>query len=317
MKVGSAHYRRGVMAIRSPFLVWALLSASLVVGLAALVRMAGPAGAGPDDLARVIRLPQIVTGTVLTLFALAAVVILLDLVRRLRARRRTEDAEAAAELEAARMPAWLRALHQFFSFVSVVVFIYLIGRGVIPLPDLMALGQRLGSAIGPGLGRDAPLGAPAIFTWTYGALALAAGLAALGLALAIAFSERLVQWWAGARDDDGTPASRPAGLEGAPEDPRAEPDARRAIIRCYARFERLAADAGVERKPWHTPLELMREVLPRLPLAAGAVPTLTGLFELARFSRRALGSSERDRALGALEEITATVDARRPDASTS
>ena len=64
-------------------------------------------------------------------------------------------------------------------------------------------------------------------------------------------------------------------------------------------------------------MEFMREMLGRLPTARTAVPTLTGLFQLARFSGHALGPGERDRALGALDELTAAIDERRPDAAPS
>jgi hypothetical protein len=98
------------------------------------------------------------------------------------------------------------------------------------------------------------------------------------------------------------------------EDLRSEPDARRAIVRCYARFERAVADSGVERKPWSTPMEFMREALRRLPLPRTAVPTLTGLFELARFSHHPLGPSERDQALEALDEIKTAIGTAEGDA---
>jgi hypothetical protein len=75
-------------------------------------------------------------------------------------------------------------------------------------------------------------------------------------------------------------------------------------MRCYASFERVAADSGVKRHPWHTPTEFMREAIRRLPAPRGAVPALTSLFELARFSHKALGAAERGRALAALDEIT-------------
>ena len=51
----------------------------------------------------------------------------------------------------------------------------------------------------------------------------------------------------------------------------------------------------------------------RRRLPGGAVPTLTGLFELARFSHRELGRPDRDRALGALHEITVAVQERGAD----
>jgi hypothetical protein len=45
------------------------------------------------------------------------------------------------------------------------------------------------------------------------------------------------------------------------------------------------------------------------------VPTLTGLFELARFSHHPLGPSERDRALAALDEIRTAMRATESDAA--
>ena len=62
-----------------------------------------------------------------------------------------------------------------------------------------------------------------------------------------------------------------------------------------------------------TPMEFMREALTRLAAPASAVRTLTGLFELARFSHLALGVPERDRALDALDEIKASMEARSAD----
>jgi hypothetical protein len=55
-------------------------------------------------------------------------------------------------------------------------------------------------------------------------------------------------------------------------------------------------------------------VLRGLPMPRAAVPALTGLFELARFSHHTLGPRERDRALDALHEIRTAMDARRDDA---
>ena len=81
--------------------------------------------------------------------------------------------------------------------------------------------------------------------------------------------------------------------------------------------ERAAAVSGLERRPWHTPMEFMREALSRLPAPRGAVRALTGLFELARFSDRALGPGERDRAFAALDDIKAAIEEGRADAVVS
>jgi hypothetical protein len=292
------------------FTWWAFLAASLVVGLAALVRIADPSG-GPDDLTGVIRLPSLVTWTIITLFSLAGVVLLLDLVRRMRSRRPDEDEAGALSREVPRRQPWLQALTQLLSLVNVLVIAYLLWKNVLPWADFMALGAGVGS--GGALPQDRPADAPFFITWTFAVLALVAGGAALALALWITSSDRFAKWWEGEADDPAPPPLVEA-VDESREDLRAEPDARRAIIRCYARFERAAAASGLERRPWQTPMEFMRETLSHLQAPRGAVGALTGLFELARFSDRALGVAERDRALDALDDIKAAIDEGRRDA---
>ena len=92
------------------------------------------------------------------------------------------------------------------------------------------------------------------------------------------------------------------------DDLRHLPDARLAIVRCYGRFERVLATADVRRPPWQTVLEFMRTALkvPRLPDAD--VRTLTGLFEIARFSRHELGPEHRERAWQALMAVKAALE---------
>ena len=211
------------------------------------------------------------------------------------------------------MPAWMRTLTQILSLANFVLVAYLIWRGVIPLTELLALGRGAVSALGA-TAPQAPVGAPALLTWTFGVLAVVAALVALALALWIGFGDRLAEWWTGG-DEDAPPSDAVAAAEPL-EDPRAEIDPRRAIMRCYAYFERVAAKSGVARQPWHTPMEFMREAMRRLPTPRGAVPTLTSLFELARFSRQPLGPAERGRALDALDDITAAREERRADAAT-
>jgi hypothetical protein len=288
---------------------WALLAASLILGVAALLRMAGPAAAGHDGVAGAIRLPTLVTATILTLFAIAGLVFVVALVRRIRSRR-GHDAEMFVA-ERTPVPPWLRTVTQVLSVLNALILGYLIWRGVIPLADLMALGVGSGGA--PALPQSAPLDAPFLVTWTFGALALTAGLGVLTLALWVAFGDRLAEWWEQGAHDRSRPSDAAALAEESLEALRAEGDPRRAIIRCYGKFERVAAGSGVERRPWLTPAEFMREALARLALPRGAVPTLTALFELARFSHRELGRPDRDRALGALDEITAAIERRGID----
>ena len=293
-----------MVAFVAPPLTWGLLAGSFLIGLAAVIRMAGPAG-GMDHPAGVIRLPREVTATIVTLFVLAALVFVSHVGRRVWSRRNPDEQGADGEVETRRVPPWLRAAQQILGLLYFVALAYLLSRGGISLDAILARGAGA-AGIGGSAAASAPApDAPALVTWSFGILALAAALGAFGLALWIAVGSR------SSRDTDDDAAAPPAALEAAVddsvEDLRAEPDARRAIIRCYARFERAAAESGFARRPWSTPMEFMREALRRLPISRAALPTLTRLFELARYSHHALGPAERDQALAALDEIRAAM----------
>ena len=291
-------------------LSWTLLGASLVVGLAALVRMADPAALSAHELTGAVRLAEGLTRTVVALFTMAAIVFLVDLVRRLRSRRRGEE-ELGLLPEPPKIPAWLRAVTQIVSLAYFVLLAYVLWSRGLPLMA-MILSQRGSSGFGTLLPEAVP-DAPPLVTWTFGALALLAGVGALALAVWVAFSDRLTEWWTEASREE-PPSPLAEVVAESVEDLSTEPDARRAIIRCYARFERVAADSGLGRRPWLTPMEFLLEALSRLRLPRGAAQTLTGLFELARFSNRAMGEPERVRALQALDEIRAAVPERRENA---
>jgi hypothetical protein len=288
-------------------LPWVLLAVSLVVGLAALVRIVDPTVGAGDDLTGVIRLPSPVTWTIAALFAGAALLVVLDVVRRMRSRRHAEDEELMGAREAPPRQPWLQAVTQLFAFLNFVVLAYLLWTNT-PLMELLSMGH--GAMGAPGAPAEPAPDAPALITWTFAAVALLAGAAALGFAVWLTTGDRLATWWA---EEPEEPAPPPLvrAVEESLEDLRAEPDARRAIIRCYARFEHAAAASGLERRPWHTPMEFMREALARLPAPGDAVRALTGLFELARFSDRALGPGERARALDALDDIKGAIDGGR------
>ena len=149
----------------------------------------------------------------------------------------------------------MRVLHQVASFLYVALVAYLLWRGAIPVVDMMA--GRGGGALGAALPQHVP-SAPPLITWTFGVLALAAGLGALALALWFAFSDRIAAWSEG----DGSaallpwPPSRRAWRTCAPSPTRAGPSSG-----ATRRFERVAAASGVDRQPWLTPMEFMREAL--------------------------------------------------------
>jgi hypothetical protein len=168
----------------------------------------------------------------------------------------------------------------------------------------MMLGGSDGAAPRP----DVPILSLPWLGWLVGLLALLAGLATLAMAVLLLFAERIARWWERRQRAEPDEPLGEAVQEGL-DDLASEPDARVAIIRCYRRFERVAARARVPRAPWQTPEEFMRETLRRLVLPHRAVDRLTRLFELARFSVHPLGPIERDSARACLEEIGAALGA--------
>lgn len=91
-----------------------------------------------------------------------------------------------------------------------------------------------------------------------------------------------------------------AALDESLDDLRTDPDLRRAIIAAYARMETALAAAGIPRHPAEAPLEYVERALLSLDTSAGAVRTLTELFEWARFSHHEPEPSMRDDAVDAL-----------------
>ena len=84
------------------------------------------------------------------------------------------------------------------------------------------------------------------------------------------------------------------------DDLRTDPDLRRAIVAAYARMERALAEVGLPRHPAEAPLEYVERALVSLDSSAGAVRRLTDLFEWARFSHHEPEPAMRDEAVDAL-----------------
>ena len=149
-----------------------------------------------------------------------------------------------------------------------------------------------------------------VTTGLIGTLALLAGFGSLGLVLWLFFGDRLRR---SAGDSAGPTALRrvAAAVEESLDDLRGEPDPRTAIMKIYRNFERELAGAALPRRPWQTPVEFMRAALEKLPLPARAVRSLTGLFELARFSQHPVGAAEQENAWRSLIEIRTALDKQR------
>lgn len=89
-------------------------------------------------------------------------------------------------------------------------------------------------------------------------------------------------------------------LEESLDDLRDEPDPRKAVIRTYARMERVFRAHGLPRKPFEAPLEYLERMLGAVEASAHSVRRLTQLFERARFSEHEVDVGMRDEAIEAL-----------------
>jgi uncharacterized protein DUF4129 len=94
-----------------------------------------------------------------------------------------------------------------------------------------------------------------------------------------------------------------------------ERDARRAVIAAWERLEAVLATAGVERRRWEAPHELVDRVLEQIALPAAGMRRLAELYEWARFSTHEVSQGMRDTALACLIEVRDDVRAQRQAAA--
>lgn len=90
----------------------------------------------------------------------------------------------------------------------------------------------------------------------------------------------------------------------------AEGDPRNAIVACWMRLERDAADAGLARDPAETSLEYVDRVVRAASVDPGPIAALGALYREARFSRHELTTEHRTRAADALDRVLAALPAR-------
>ena len=294
-----------------PFRLGPSLIAGFGLSLALAGVLASPEGTPIERVAtRVfLSLPDWLIVTAGAAFSIAGLVLVAVVLAAGRRRRQSED-----EYELSRQPQKtsplvvvllvLLALAPGAMMGGVLLWLSLSDVSVVPGPGGMTMDDRalsgLGSPNEPPIVPASPL-----TTGLIGALALLAGLGSLGFALWLGLAGRLLPRPGAAEDQ---PARLVQAVEESLDDLRREPDARAAILRIYRHFERALAGAAVPRRPWQTPTEFMRAALSRLPLPPSPVRSLTGLFEIARFSRHPCGEAERDSAWRSLTEIRATLD---------
>jgi hypothetical protein len=275
----------------------------LLLAVAATVGPPPPAAGGPGG-SLAIRLPDPVRTLVLVLLVLS-VLLLLGLQRP---RRPTEE-----ELQHAPTPqrrsAWVALLLPLLPLALLAAAWYFIANRGDAHPIEAAFTALAGLMDLIAGARKPPTSVP-LFDYTVAALALLFAVGIFALLMLVALAGPLEKWWI-ARTGAvlrPAPAAGPARLE----DLRADPDARRAVIRAWGRFERVLAAADHPRAAWQTAAEFGRAAVARLPVAAPSVQRLTGLFEVARFSVRPVGAEARDAACDCLDEISAALES--PDA---
>ena len=87
------------------------------------------------------------------------------------------------------------------------------------------------------------------------------------------------------------------------DDLRAERDARRAVIRAYARLERTLAAYGFPRRPAEAPHEYLERMLADLAVSSRSIARLTTLYERAKFSQHEVPAAMKEDAIDALETV--------------
>jgi hypothetical protein len=134
---------------------------------------------------------------------------------------------------------------------------------------------------------------PPVHWWLVAAIA---GLAAVGVAAALHFREQQPPLEPEAHEREDLLAAVDLSLD----DIENETDPRRAVIRAYARMERVLGRHGIARRPSETPFEYLGRALTSLRVGRASVERLTALFEWAKFSQHDVDLAMKDEALAAL-----------------
>jgi hypothetical protein len=183
----------------------------------------------------------------------------------------------------------------------VAALYFLLGRvGTVEPPTPGGVGA--GTGAGPSLPPPGPASPVSpIFHWfVLGLLASTAILVPVALVARHMLRER----GTAAEPEHGAPHEQVVrAVEDSIDDIERDPDARRAVIRAYARMERAFGDAGIPREPSEAPFEFVGRSLQRLRVSPASAGRLAELFERARFSRHAVDAATKQEALRTLREV--------------
>ena len=230
---------------------------------------------------------------VLTTFIAAAWgagAVLMVFVARALVRRPDDEDEEEAENEATVRAWWLPWLAMLIIVTTLVIPVLLIWA------TRTHADQQPGGSSGSAATRLPGTPHPSVIPSAWSLLAIVAGGAGAWYVLfrrAPRVDEDRVAW----------PEVLVKAVDDSIHDIEEDPDARRAIIRAYARMEGVLARSGVPRRPSQTPLEYIEGALRQLLVPAAPVRSLTELFEIARFSDRPMDASMKRRAIDCLLEV--------------
>ena len=216
-----------------------------------------------------------------------------------RRRRRGGAPEDTPDLPPVKIPWWGRVITFAVLLVAILVALLVIrmlpgsgsdGGGLRVLPRPPAAGQSLPPV------KPSP---PPVHWWGY------AGLALVLLAGAVAYW-RLRRTEPNVRRAEPEPDDNAELLEALDlslDDLETDPDARRAVIRAYARMERALGANGLVRAPSETALEYLARALASLRVGRPSVTQLTALYERAKFSSHEIDGSMKADAIAALSSL--------------
>jgi len=281
----------------------------LLLALTALLIADGGGGESPSVRLSV-HVPDLLLWAAATAFALTAVIVATILVSRSGRRVEWDNDLLERYRRFLELPWWVQILIRLMSILPLIAIVAILVWAWPGLEEsFLAFSRRILQPLS-----DAEAPAPEIpvvslpwLGWLIGLVGLVAALASLAVALILLFAERIADWLE-RRNGLATAEPLREAVEESLDDMAGEPDPRTAIIRCYRRFERFAAQARVPRAPWQTSSEFVREALTRLALPRAPVEQLTRLFELARFSDHPLVSGELVGARACLEEIRVALE---------
>lgn len=180
----------------------------------------------------------------------------------------------------------------------VIVFWFLLEQADVAQPPPSSGATTIGDA-GVLPSPDPSPSAPAAFDWFFLGL-----IASIVIVLPVALlARRRLRVTDPEQDASDVPGSVIRAVGDSIGQIERDPDARRAIIRAYARMEHAFDDAGIPRRPHEAPFEYLGRTLRSLHVSPPAAGRLAELFERARFSKHVVGAETKHEAIGALREV--------------